>query len=305
MLRPGFAGSRVDAEVLDVAAQELGGALETLRGNAPGELVVQFDSAIESLQMVLATIRANDYRFQTPERELAVATQSDEQVTANAQVADFIYSVCGIPVHPLPGALFESVLPPLDDHCGRVDALTEVLADEPGHPVPEPTPIPLQQAWNVNSSELLRHPGPGIKLIADEAVIDLTQPADENPARLAVLEELGYTGVVMRKWKLPSGQILTHFVYGFLSPRAAEAYEKILLRAICQYASASWRADLPLSEGGTTTGIGLQLTKANVGLFEQVSFIRGQYRHIISLGYESPPLSHRQIIRFARMAAGR
>jgi hypothetical protein len=192
--------------------------------------------------------------------------------------------------------------------CPQVDQLIEGLAQTPdpntSDAVDDPSRRFQVRTLKRLSPYLLADPGLGYALFEEwGGSLTHTAGARHDPNSLDVLREHAFRRAAHRMWHTPEGFRLEHVVLEFASPRDAESFEAYTARYTCQFANAAWRADVPLPGGGVSEGLGLQVRHRAAAVVEQISWVRGPRRHVVSIGLPDVPVHHGQISRLVQRAA--
>ena len=202
---------------------------------------------------------------------------------------------------------FEEVFGGLDA-CEQSERLNEDLAHEPDPATPPGVDLPGSEnnIFQRMSPLLLENPGPGYEVFSEGGASLLgTANSRHDPDSLELLRDHSFRGSVARLWHTPQGLRLEHQIYEFGSPRDAQSFEVHAATYTCRFANSAWRADLPHPSGGFSMGLGFQVRHRAAAIVEQISWVRGTRRHVISVGLPEVPKHHGQIAGLARLASVR
>ena len=134
-------------------------------------------------------------------------------------------------------------------------------------------------------------PEPGATLTFD-APMDLAQTADSrhDPETLGQLTEAGFVTAHARQWTAADGRVIQADVMEFADPTGALAYQERVTRYACGFSNLAFEAP--------QEGIGLQVRWSRGDpIVEQVSWVAGARRFLVSVRLGAPPADHARILR--------
>jgi len=139
---------------------------------------------------------------------------------------------------------------------------------------------------------LKSQPEPGATILYD-APWDLEAAAEarHDPNTRAQLVEAGFVGAHATIWRATDGFQLSSDVFVFRDAAGALSFHRDVNRYACQFSNEAFSA---------RNGIGLQVRwSSGDRIVEQISWVSGPRRYVVSVGALSPPADHSRVRRLA------
>lgn len=140
-------------------------------------------------------------------------------------------------------------------------------------------------------------PEPGAELVLESPLtLEVAAESRHDPATHYQLLEAGYLAGWTRVWLMQNGDQIESDVFEFADEAGALQYQEQVSRHACQYSNEGF--------GTPDGGIGLQVRYGSGPhpIVEQVSWVIGTRRHVISVGTVEAPEDHTRILRLAEQA---
>lgn len=134
-----------------------------------------------------------------------------------------------------------------------------------------------------------------VLLFDDTFGLDAAAESRSDPDARRQLVEAGFVSSRVRDWTAADGMLIQADVFEFADAEGALAFQHAVNRYACQFATHAFRAPLG--------GIGLQVRRAaGDPIEEQVSWVVGSRRYLVSHRAEEVPDDHARIMRLFRRA---
>lgn len=160
-------------------------------------------------------------------------------------------------------------------------------AAESGSASNEPLPV---------TGELVSEPEPGATLISDH-VMDLEAAAESrhDPDTREQLVEAGFLTATSRDWLAADGRHIGADIFVFRDEAGALRFHRTVNRYACQFSNEAFE--------GPLRGIGLEVRWSRGDpILEQISWVNGDRRYIVSVSALSRPVDHLRVLRIADRA---
>lgn len=137
---------------------------------------------------------------------------------------------------------------------------------------------------------------PGARLVFDASLdLEAAVEAKTDPETRRQLTEAGFVAGYARDWVASDGRPASTEVLEFANPAGAVAYQSAVNRFACRFSIEAF--------DGPAGGFGLQTRWGRGDPFsEQISWISGNHRYIVSIRFLEPPEDHARIIALAESA---
>ena len=163
-----------------------------------------------------------------------------------------------------------------------------MLPAAPGNPIPAAPPL---------FRALLVEPEQGVRILADEQMdLDLAAESRHDPDTRNQLIAAGFVAAHARVWTAADGRQIHADVFLFQDPAGALEFQRQVNRYACRFANEAF--------AGPLSGVGLQVRWSSQGdpIEEQVSWVAGNRRYLVSVRALAPPHDHGRILRIAQLA---
>lgn len=143
---------------------------------------------------------------------------------------------------------------------------------------------------------LLTDPEPGALMLISHAVdLDAAAVSRHDPDSRRHLVEAGFQGGIVREWEAADGRRIHADVFEFADPAGALRFQAAVNRYACGFANEAF--------GTLRQGIGLQVRwSTGDPIEEQVSWVSGSRRYLVSVGHTDPPTDHARVLAIAERA---
>ena len=135
---------------------------------------------------------------------------------------------------------------------------------------------------------------PGAPMIRDEPLsLEAAAASRHDPDTYRQLAEAGFVGAHTRAWRALDGRQISADVFEFRDAEGAWEYHRAVNRHACQYSNEAFTGD----DGG----VGLQVRYSNplYPIVEQVSWVSGARRFVVSVDALEPSASHARVLWLA------
>ena len=184
-------------------------------------------------------------------------------------------------------------LSPLADACDEVQPILAAAEAAPraGHVV-DPALSHLT----------LVDPGVEARLVLDTGMgLQTAAASRHDPKAGEKLEADGFEAAYTRQWQTPDGRLLSAEVFRFATPAGATRFHREMTEYACRFST------LAFSGTGGETGLQVNYSTGDP-VVEQLAWVDGPYRVVVSRSYTDRPLDHAGIIDLAframKQAAG-
>lgn len=140
-------------------------------------------------------------------------------------------------------------------------------------------------------------PEPGAELVLERPLtLEAAAESRHDPATYDQLVDAGYLAGWVRIWRMPNGDQIESGVFEFSDRAGALQYHEQVNRHACQFSNEAF--------AGPDSGIGLQVRYGSGPhpIVEQVSWVIGPRRHVVSVGTTEAPPDHARILQLAEQA---
>jgi hypothetical protein len=106
------------------------------------------------------------------------------------------------------------------------------------------------------------------------------------------LAAAGFVGAYQRGWETPDGHALSAEIFQFATPAGAAQFHRQMTEYACRFSSEAF--------AGTGNETGLQVNYSTGDpVVEQLAWVDGPYRLVVSESYAAPPADHAGITDLA------
>lgn len=143
---------------------------------------------------------------------------------------------------------------------------------------------------------LLPAPEPGSVLLVSQAVdLEAAAASRHDPDARRHLVDAGFRRGVVREWEASDGRRIHADVFEFGDAAGALRFQAVTNRYACGFANEAF--------GTLRQGIGLQVRwSTGDPIEEQVSWVSGNRRYVVSVSHRAPPTDHSRILEIAERA---
>lgn len=140
---------------------------------------------------------------------------------------------------------------------------------------------------------LKSQPETGAVLVYDASWdLDAAAEALHDPDTREQLLDAGFVGAHATIWRAPDGHQLSANVFVFGDASGALRFQRNVNRHACQFSSEAF--------AGPASGVGLQVRRSTGDpIVEQISWVSGHRRYVVSVGAPAPPPDHSRVERLA------
>lgn len=144
------------------------------------------------------------------------------------------------------------------------------------------------------ATSLVTEPEPNAVLSLDEAMgLEPAAASRHDPDTRAQLLHDGFVAGQSRQWVASDGRQISADVFEFAGAAGALDYHRSVNRYACQFSNEAF--------GGPGDGVGLQVRFSRGDpIVEQVSWVTGRRRFVVSVGALAPPAGHERVLRLAQ-----
>ena len=145
----------------------------------------------------------------------------------------------------------------------------------------------------LGSRALVSQPEPGATWVFDTPMdLDAAAESRHDPDTRAQLIDAGFVVGQATTWFAVDGHHLESDVFYFRDAAGALAFHRAVNRHACQYSNEAF--------AGRPSGVGLQVRRSTGDpIVEQISWVTGDRRYVVSVGSSSPPPDHARVQNLA------
>jgi len=143
------------------------------------------------------------------------------------------------------------------------------------------------------TSALTSQPEPGATIVYDASWgLEAAAEARHDPQTRAQLIEAGFVGAHATIWRATDGFQLSSDVFVFHDAAGALSFHRDVNRYACRFSNEAF--------SGPSNGIGLQVRwSSGDRIVDQISWVSGPRRYVVSVGALAPPADHHRVQRLA------
>ena len=140
---------------------------------------------------------------------------------------------------------------------------------------------------------VLDDPGVRATLVDDGGMgLERAAASRHDPRAGEKLEAAGFVGAYRRDWETPDGHALSAEIFQFATPAGAAQFHRQMTDYACRFSSEAF--------AGTANETGLQVNYSTGDpVVEQLAWVDGPYRLVVSQSYAAPPADHAGITDLA------
>lgn len=167
--------------------------------------------------------------------------------------------------------------------CDEAERITAAIVPEAGSPGIETARL------------VVSDPVAGARLVS-EGRVDLEAAVESrvDPNTERQLRDAGFIEAYQRTWQLDDGFVSAD-AFAFASPEGAIAFHRDVTRYACQFALTTF------SPGDGAVGLRIRYA-TDPPIRDQIAWIHGHHRVLVSIGYSSSPFGHDDILRLYEIA---